>query len=86
MSSWTPEEVADLIERFIGDGPICGYEWDDFISCPDEDPRMRAIQEECNALSARFPTAVGYCGPEGFERLREIARVLREWGCEIPGE
>jgi hypothetical protein len=75
----TREEVATTIENFLN-GVGGRWNWDDFVSVPITDSRLDAIRERCNGLSAEFPVTEGghYCGPDGFEVMREFVRVLRK--------
>ena len=75
----TADEVADLIERFLTDRLKYPWEWDDFISSSIPDARLDTIRAQSAALPQRFPSAISteYCGPEGFEVLKDLVRQLR---------
>jgi hypothetical protein len=73
----TGDQVATTIQNFL-DGSGGKWDWDDFISFPITDPKLEAIRERCNGLSAEFPTTDGhYCGPAGFEVLKSLMVELR---------
>jgi hypothetical protein len=71
-------EVADIIEAFL-DGRGEGWDWDEFISLKLPDPGLEKIRLLCGSLPESYPpTQHGhYCGEEGLELLRTIARDLR---------
>ena len=64
----TKLELADLLDRFVGDRPNCGeWEWDDFTSV-SSDPDLEPYRIRLNAMEPPFEQ----------EAIREIARELRQ--------
>ena len=74
----TPEEVAQIIDRFL-DGTGGDWDWGDFCSIKITDPELDQVREFCLFANSEYPpTEKGhYCNSEGFNRLREVARNLR---------
>ena len=74
------QEIAALIERFIGDAPAePGDEvgWDDFTSIRLRDPFLEGIRLEICEVQDRFPAEGRYCNEEGIARLRDLVAQLR---------
>ena len=64
----TRAELADMIERFIGDAPGCGdWEWDDFTSVRAE-PELEPFRQRLLAQA---------CPPGDEAELRQIISELR---------
>lgn len=73
---YTNAEIADIIETFV-DGTIGKYGWDDFTSCPIQNPEQEKIRWECLLIHDNYPSQGAYCSQEGLKRLLEIANSLR---------
>ena len=63
----TKSELADMLDRFVGNQPSCGdWEWDDFVSAraePEIEPFRRRLAE--------------IDPPSGGRAIRQIIRELR---------
>jgi hypothetical protein len=72
------DQAADLIERFLT-GRVGRYEWDDFISIRQKDPKLAAITLQIMEIERRFrrQKATEWCTPDGLTALAELARTLR---------
>lgn len=75
----TPDQVADLIEKFV-DGIGGPYDWDDYISIPSRIPALEEIRRECEDVCVRFPPEkeTEWCSPAGGAELRRLARKARQ--------
>jgi hypothetical protein len=76
--SMTRADVAKTIEDFLA-GTGQPWDWDDFTSVHISDPNLEAIRKRCAQLDLEFPPEKTghYCGPAGFEVLRQFVRELR---------
>ena len=65
----TKLELADMLDRFIGDQPGCGdWDWDDFTSLKASDPEIETYRLELAAMNPPFDA----------EAIRRVARELRQ--------
>lgn len=72
----TPQEVADVIDRFLN-GTGNRWDWDDFCSLRIEDAALDAVRLQCVDLHDEDPHPFHYCGPAGIEELRRLVSSLR---------
>ncbi len=74
----TPEEVAEIIERFVA-GTASDWEWDDFISVRIRNPQLETIARRCAGLPQEFPPTIGgsYTSADGLAVLQAYVRTLR---------
>ncbi|HEX8170569.1 MAG TPA: hypothetical protein VF824_08515 [Thermoanaerobaculia bacterium] len=79
FQSMRPQEVADLIERFVS-GQSERNEWDDFISVALDDPALDQIRIAAGTIPERYPPDEPrtYCSDEGARHLLELANAARE--------
>lgn len=81
----TRAEVSRTIAEFVdgGGGP---FDWDDFLSVPDVDPTLEEVRLRCVGIPERFPAddPRQWCGPGGFDELRQIVQELSETGPHAP--
>lgn len=71
----TPEEAAQVIERFI-DGPGGSIEWCDFAETGQRDPQVERYRKRCDKLSP-LVNRPGEMDAEAVLELRSIIRELR---------
>lgn len=71
-------DLADLIERFL-QGTGNDWEWDDFLSVRQRNPRFERIRERCASLPTDFPPSDErhYCSVDGLGVLQSIIDELR---------
>ncbi len=50
VRSRTKAEIADLIERFLGDRLAYPQEWNDFVECPQSDEAVEVYRKRCYEL------------------------------------
>ena len=74
----TPEEAAQLIERFLGETPD-SIEWCDFSETPQRDPAVERYRKRCDVLSP-FVNRPGDMDRAAVEELTSIAAELRILG------
>jgi len=74
----TPEEAAQVIERFLA-GTSDSIEWCDFAETPQEDPRVERYRKRCDVLSP-FVNRPGDMDRAAVEELTSIAAELRILG------
>jgi hypothetical protein len=76
----TPEQVADLIERYIKNPDDFVYEWDDYTHIPSRNPALEQVRRECEEVDDRFPprNETEWCSPEGKAELKRLAQKARE--------
>lgn len=74
----SPLEVADIIERFIENKGF-QWDWDDFISCPINDPILDKIRIHYSNLPKEYPPdkTGAYTNGKGLEILRQYVEQLR---------
>ncbi|OGV61499.1 MAG: hypothetical protein A2283_12755 [Lentisphaerae bacterium RIFOXYA12_FULL_48_11] len=74
----SPDKIAQAIEAFVNG--TCGpYDWDDFMTCPSDNPELEAIRKECEQVETQFPARGPneWCNPEGGQTLLKIAQRIR---------
>ena len=71
----TPEEAAQVIERFI-DGPGDSIEWCDFAETKQRDLRIEAHRKSCDKLSP-LVNRPGEMDTTAVAELRSIIQELR---------
>ena len=71
------EYVADTIQAVI-DGSSQGWDWDDFVSVPIQDPYLDGIRQRCARLPEEYPPDREgyYCGPKGVEIMQSYVAEL----------
>ena len=74
----TREEVADILERFLG-GTSSLWEFDDLTSIRIRDPDLQEIVRRCVQVRDEFPpeTPGAYTSPKGEAVIRACAHKLR---------
>jgi hypothetical protein len=72
-------DVAELIDAFLGEGSIGPTDWDDFISIRESDLDLEAARRFCVSVRDEHPPerGYGYTNSEGRALLRTLARDLR---------
>jgi hypothetical protein len=85
----TPEEIADMIERFVYREPSTrqwqfDLEWNDLLDCGVKDPELNAIVKQCELINREYlpqkdlsPVSKQQREDEADERLKLIAIQLR---------
>jgi len=71
----TPEEAAQVIERFI-DGPGDSIEWCDFAETPQRDPALELYRKRCDKLSPLVDRP-GEMDQAAVAELKSIIKELR---------
>jgi hypothetical protein len=71
----TPEEAAQVIERFL-DGPHDSIEWCDFAETQQDDARVERYRKRCDELSP-LVNRPGGMDEAAVAELRSIIRELR---------
>jgi hypothetical protein len=78
----TPEQVADVIDRFVdgNNSEDFAYEWDDYIHIPSRNPALEQIRRECEEVADKFPPErkTEWCSTEGRVELKRLAQKARE--------
>jgi hypothetical protein len=72
-------EVALLIERFLGNQSLYPQEWNDFVDCRQEDGVIDDYRKQCDGLDP-LVNRPGAMDPDAVAQLREIADRLRSRG------
>jgi hypothetical protein len=85
----TPEELADIIERFVYRQPSTqqfqyDLEWNDLLDCGVKDPELKSIVKQLELINREYlpqkylsPVAKQQREHEADERLKLIATQLR---------
>lgn len=79
----TPEEVADIIDRFVEQRDT-EWEWDDFTSVGRyADPLAQQAWIRVSEIAEKYPALRSnksdrWCSAEGIQKLRELAAAIRE--------
>jgi hypothetical protein len=47
----SPEEAAQVIERFLAETELYPFEWTDFAETKQQDPRVEQYRRRCDKLS-----------------------------------
>jgi hypothetical protein len=71
----TPEEAAQVIERFLGEAPD-SVEWCDFAETRQKDARVERCRKRCDELSP-LVNRPGDMDAAAVAELRSIAHELR---------
>jgi hypothetical protein len=74
-SDMTPEEAAQVIERFLN-GPSDSIEWCDFAETSQDDPRVERHRRRCDKLSP-LVNQPGGMDAAAVAELRSIIEELR---------
>ena len=74
----TPEEAAQVIERFLA-GVSNSIEWCDFAETPKDDPRVEGYRKRSDPLSP-LVNRPGEMDRAAVEELRTIVEELRALG------
>jgi hypothetical protein len=72
----TKIEVAELIERFLGNRLAYPQEWNDFVECRQKDPDVEVYRKKCDKLDplVNRPDPVDQ---DALTELRLMAEELR---------
>ena len=79
MANFTKAEAARLIVSFV-DGSCGVWDWDDFTSARQDDPKVEAARLRLIDIHDEYPSGKStvYCSPEGISIMLEIAESLRK--------
>jgi hypothetical protein len=72
----TPEEAAQVIERFLAEAESYPFEWTDFAETPQKDPRVEQYRKRCDKLSP-LANRPGEMDAVAVAELRSIIQDLR---------
>jgi hypothetical protein len=80
------ESTASIIEAFV-DGKSGLWDWDDFTSIKKKDAFLESVRRRCISVRDEYPpkSEGAYCGPEGVELMRALARELRAKAAPVHG-
>ena len=73
----TPEQIADMIEKYVQSADTLIYEWDDYTHIPSRIPALEEIRRECEAVSERFAHKTEWISHEGKVELAQLAKKAR---------
>ena len=65
------KDALATVQRFL-DGTDGTWEWDDFLSVPAVDPKVKELQDFCCRLPVDYPPQrqIDFCNHEGLDALR----------------
>ena len=72
----SPEEAADVIERFSSEKSLYPWEWTDFAETRQADPHVDRYRKRCDELSP-LVNRPGEMDPEAVAELRSMIADLR---------
>ena len=72
----SPEEAAQVIERFLAETELYPFEWTDFAETRQQDPRVERYRKRCDRLSP-LVNRPGEMDKAAVAELRSIIRELR---------
>ena len=75
-ANMSPEEAAQVVERFLEKRSLYPQEWNDFVDTPQTDGMVEAYRRECYELDPQV-NRPGSPDPNATERLRAIVERLR---------
>lgn len=71
-----PEEVAQIIERFLENESLCPQEWNDFVDTPQLDETVECYRQQCYELDP-LVNRPGNADPDAVAQLKSIIERLR---------
>jgi hypothetical protein len=80
----TPEEAAEVIERFLAETELYPFEWTDFAETRQKDPRIEHYRKRCDKLSP-LVNRPGDMDELAVAELRSIVKELRSLGTSASG-
>lgn len=72
----SPQEAADVIERFLAETELYPFEWTDFAETPHKDPKVELYRKRCDKLSP-LVNRPGGMDEAAVAELRSIIEELR---------
>jgi len=72
----TASEMADLIERFLGNRSHYPQEWNDFVECSHPDRQLDSYRKRCDELDP-IVNCLEPPDPKALEELRNMVQELR---------
>jgi hypothetical protein len=72
----TPEEAAQVIERFLAEAESYPFEWTDFAETRQKDPRVEQYRKRCDKLSP-LVNRPGEMDAAAVAELRSIIQQLQ---------
>jgi len=72
----SPEEAAQVIERFLAETELYPFEWTDFAETKQQDPRVELYRKRCDKLSP-LVSRPGEMDRTAVVELRSIIEKLR---------
>lgn len=71
-----PEEVAQIIERFLENESLWPQEWNDFVDTPQLDKTVECYRQQCYELDP-LVNRPGNADPDAVAQLKSIIERLR---------
>lgn len=75
----SPQEVADLIQRFLDCNSLYPQEWNDFVEAPQRDKKLDVYRKRCDQLDP-LVNRPGEMDPGALAELRRMIDELRRAG------
>ncbi len=72
----SPEQAAQVIERFLTETELYPFEWTDFAETKQQDPRVELYRKRCDKLSP-LVNGPGEMDQTAVAELRSIIEKLR---------
>ncbi len=72
----SPEEAAQVIERFLAETELYPFEWTDFAETKQQDPKVELYRKRCDKLSP-LVNRPGEMDKAAVVELRSIIEKLR---------
>jgi hypothetical protein len=72
----SPEEAAQVIERFLAETELYLFEWTDFAEIKQQNPRVEAYRKRCDKLSP-LVNRPGAMDEAAVAELKSIIKELR---------
>ena len=72
----TPEEAAQVIDRFLSESESYPFEWTDFAETPQKNPTIEQYRKRCDKLSP-LVNRPGEMDAAGVAELMSIIQQLR---------
>jgi len=79
----TPQEVADLIERFLEERSLYPQEWNDFVDASLRDKALDVYRKRCDELDP-LVNRPGEMDPKAVAELRSMVKALRDMAVSAP--
>jgi hypothetical protein len=70
----TAREIADIVERFLGDTSLYPQEWNDFVECSQPDPKLDWYRKRCYVLDP----LVNSPEPQDLDAIAELKSMVAE--------